>query len=274
MEKKICRICGLEKEVSDFRICGAYIRTECKECERLYKKEYNKLHNKEIYKRRIDEAKKYREKNREKQKEYMRIYYLTHKNNEDYIKKRKNYIKTYNRPIESIEKHKETTKMWRKNNLEHIKDYAKNYNKTHKEQKTQSYKEWKSKNKNKIREYQKRDSERRKSNPTLKLELQLRNMINTSFKRKGKYKSQKLELICGICSKDLVSYLLETYKQNYNEEWDGKEKVHIDHIKPLKIATTEEEVIKLCHYSNLQLLKAQDNLQKSDKLDWNIQIAN
>jgi len=53
-------------------------------------------------------------------------------------------------------------------------------------------------------------------------------------------------------------------------EWNGIEKVQIDHIKPLKYAKTEEEVIKLCHYTNLQLLKEKDNLEKSFKLDWEL----
>ena len=106
------------------------------------------------------------------------------------------------------------------------------------------------------------------NDPILKVELQLRNMINKSFKRKGHIKSKKLEMIIGLNSKDMVNYLFQTYKNNYGYDWDEKEPVHIDHIKPLKYAKTEKEVIKLCHYTNLQLLKARDNLEKGSKLDW------
>ena len=36
----------------------------------------------------------------------------------------------------------------------------------------------------------------------------------------------------------------------------------------------EEEVINLCHYTNLQLLKAKDNLCKNSKLDWRLENDN
>lgn len=42
----------------------------------------------------------------------------------------------------------------------------------------------------------------------------------------------------------------------------------IDHIIPLSIAKNEEEVIKLCHYTNLQLLRAEDNIKKGNKINW------
>ena len=42
METKICRICGIEKKLEQFRKSGKYYRSECKECEKEYKKEYDK----------------------------------------------------------------------------------------------------------------------------------------------------------------------------------------------------------------------------------------
>lgn len=46
--------------------------------------------------------------------------------------------------------------------------------------------------------------------------------------------------------------------------------VNIDHIIPLATAKNEEDVMKLCHYSNLQLLKAKDNIEKGAKLNWRL----
>ena len=62
--------------------------------------------------------------------------------------------------------------------------------------------------------------------------------------------------------------LKETYYQNYGVEYAGTQNVHIDHIVPLSTAKTEKDVYRLCHYTNLQLLNAKDNLRKSDKLDF------
>ena len=99
---------------------------------------------------------------------------------------------------------------------------------------------------------------------------QIRHLINQSFRRKGIQKKGKTEEIVGCDFQAFNEYLLQTYRDNYGEEWDGVEHVHVDHIVPLATAKTEKEVIELCHYTNLQLLKGKDNLSKGDKLDWNL----
>jgi hypothetical protein len=48
--------------------------------------------------------------------------------------------------------------------------------------------------------------------------------------------------------------------------WENQGKWHIDHKIPLSSAKTEEEVYKLCHYTNLQPLWAEDNLKKGSKI--------
>ena len=49
--------------------------------------------------------------------------------------------------------------------------------------------------------------------------------------------------------------------------WSNYGEFHIDHIIPLASAKTEQELKKLCHYSNLQPLWAVDNLIKSAKIN-------
>jgi 5-methylcytosine-specific restriction endonuclease McrA len=74
-------------------------------------------------------------------------------------------------------------------------------------------------------------------------------------------------MLVGCDFKTLQQHLEETWRLNYGTVYNG-EPIHIDHKIPLACATTEDEVLRLSLYTNLQYLKPEDNLLKSDKLDW------
>lgn len=147
-------------------------------------------------------------------------------------------------------------KKYRKNHKEYFAEYNKNYREKNREKLNKYWLEYK---KNKY-----------KNNNLNKFIVNIRRDITRRFNLKGFSKTGNTKTILGCDFNTFYKHLLLTFKDNYGYEWNGTEPVHIDHIKPLKYAQTEEEVIKLCHYTNLQLLKKQDNLEKGAKLDWTL----
>lgn len=155
-------------------------------------------------------------------------------------------------------------------NKEKILEQHKIYDNLHKKQKRERHQKYYEKNKDKLKKYASNYiNTKRKKDKKFKLKMQLRNMIRFSFYRKGKIKSKKTEEIVGISINELYEHLLKTFKENYKYDYNDEE-VEIDHIIPLSVANTEEEIINLCHYSNLQLLKKEDNRFKSNKQNWEL----
>lgn len=154
-------------------------------------------------------------------------------------------------------------------NKEKLSEQNKIYRENHKEEKKIQDKIYRENNRDKIN---KRNLLKKEKDPIYKLKCNVRGMIKNSFRRRGFKKKQKGEEIYGCSVNELIEHLIKTYEDNYNEKWNWGylKDVHVDHIIPLSSANTEKEVKKCCHYTNLQLLKAKDNLRKSDKLDWSI----
>lgn len=241
METKICKTCMIEKNINEFRKSGKYYRGDCRKCENkkcIKRNAKNKEHIKEM-------QKQYRKNNQQKIKEYREKHYNP--------KKTKEYNSQY------YDSHKQDYANWHKN-----------YNQKNKDKLRETKRNWEKANKDKVKKQQKKDYDKRMSNPIKKMEHQMRNMINCSFRRTKYIKNKKLKEIVGLDCDNMINYLLETYKNNYGYEWDKKEPVHIDHIMPISLAKNEDDVIKLCHYTNLQLLKAKDNLQKGNKTNWTL----
>lgn len=178
-------------------------------------------------------------------------------------KSRKNSKKYYHSKI-GREKREKYLKANREEILKKSRIRTSIYRQTHKEEIKEKRKIYLQNNKEKINNYYKNKYQQ---DSLYRFKNTIRNMVRMSFKRKGKIKSKYLEEILGCDIDFLINYLIKTYENNYSEEW--KEEyfsiVHIDHIKPLKYAQTQEEIEKLCHYKNLQLLKAEDNLKKQAK---------
>jgi hypothetical protein len=108
---------------------------------------------------------------------------------------------------------------------------------------------------------------REATDPLFKLMRRVRSLIRDSFKRKYSKKSTKAQAILGCDFATLDSHLTITALNNYGF-WSKYESYHIDHIVPITTAKNEQELIALNRYTNLQYLYPQDNLKKSDRLDW------
>lgn len=151
-------------------------------------------------------------------------------------------------------KYKEYNKKWREKNKEYLKNKIKEYYTSHQEERI----------KYNI-EYQKN---REQIDPIYKMSRHLRKIIFNSFKRNksGSFrKSSKTEEILGCSLEFFISYLLNKCPEGTMINDFGEKGYHIDHIIPLSSANTQEEVTKLCHYTNLQPLWWKDNLLKSNK---------
>jgi hypothetical protein len=72
--------------------------------------------------------------------------------------------------------------------------------------------------------------------------------------------------IIGCSPEFLKEYLENQFAEGMSWDNHGQYSWHIDHIIPLSSAKTDEEIYKLCHYTNLQPLWAEDNLRKSNKI--------
>jgi hypothetical protein len=99
----------------------------------------------------------------------------------------------------------------------------------------------------------------------VKLTCNVRCRVKNFLNSKNIVKNNKTFNIVG-CSPEFLKEHLENQFTN-GMSWDLMgQQIHIDHIIPLSSANTEEEIYKLCHYTNLQPLWAEDNLKKSNKL--------
>lgn len=159
---------------------------------------------------------------------------------------------------------KNCEQQYRKNNVEHIKDYNQRWNKNHakayrelnKEKRKQHHDEWYKDNKAHKAKYKQR---RCKTDLNYRIACLLRTRLYDAV-RNDRSGSAVKDLGCSI--EDFKGYISNFFVGGMT--WDNYGEWHLDHIKPLsKFDLTDRIQFKeACHYTNYQPLWAKDNLVK------------
>lgn len=100
------------------------------------------------------------------------------------------------------------------------------------------------------------------------LKRNLRRRLSKALESKKWIKSNHFAQYIGCTLEELKSHLEIQFTEGmtWNNYGIGEKCWTIDHIIPLSLAKTEEEMYKLCHYTNLKPMWYLDNIHKSDKI--------
>ena len=240
---KICTKCNTKKEETFFskdKKGKAGLHSQCKSCIKTYQQNNKKN---------ITKARRIRAKNN---KEKIKI-----------------TIKKWR------EKNKETirikTKEYKENNKKILNEKSKIYWQNNKDKKRLKNKRYREKNKAKRNE---KEKNKRINDILYKLRGNIRTLIGHSIRKGGFKKSSETAKILGCTFEEFKIHLKSKFEKwmnwnnygvftgNYNETWN------IDHIIPVSIGKSLEEIYKLNHFTNLQPLCSKKNQDKKAKLDY------
>lgn len=155
-------------------------------------------------------------------------------------------------------------------NREAQRAWYRDYYQENKEEVSTKNREFRLNNKDWNRSYQAEYiRERRKKDPVFHFRSKVIQTIRSILKGNihSGTKNRHIDII-GLAGQDLISYLHSTFEANYGiaREHINLKDVEIDHIIPLSTAKTIEDVKRLNHYTNLQLLFKEDNQTKGANL--------
>jgi hypothetical protein len=288
---KRCSKCKDEKDVNLFsknKSTKDGLRNRCKDCDKedaSQRKEYYKnycISKKESI---LVSRKKYYEKNKERINEYQHNWRKKNStrikenrvrneklNPEKYKQKRKeSYIRNKENIIiknkEYVLKNKEAVKKrkqeWELKNKEILAKKRREKYLLNKEDMRLRQREYRLKNKDKRNQY-----ERQKNieDPFYKFKNNVRKLISYTFKNNKLKKPSKTEILLGCTVEEFKEYIQSKFTEGMTFKNHSKNGWHLDHIIPISSAKTEEELIKLNHYTNFQPLWAEDNLKKGNKI--------
>lgn len=180
-----------------------------------------------IHKRDCERQKQYNQKNKEKRRGY------------ELLRRQKNK-----------EKNNANTKKWRERNPERC---------------THLQREWRKNNRDRFRNTRRiYMANKRKTDPLFKLRCNISTLIQNGIRNAGYSKKTKTSEILGCDYESFKSHIEQRFKEGMT--WENREEWHLDHIIPISFGKTEEQIIKLNHYTNFQPLWGAENRKKSNKL--------
>lgn len=194
----------------------------------------------------------------EEKKEYMKQY--RQENKERILENKRKYMKEYY--AKNKDKIAEYQKVYYRENSEKVRDRVRNWKEENKTEVDAYNKRYRAEHSKEHSAYIKR---RREEDARYKLICAVRNMLNNAFNKRTKVgKNKQAEDLLGCSLEFFIEHLQCQFEEGMTLENHGE--WHIDHIIPLSSATTEEEIIKLNHYTNLQPLWAKENIRKRNKI--------
>lgn len=204
--------------------------------------EYNRQHYLKNREARLAAQKAYYRANKESRNAYNKEYAMV--NAEAIAARRKAYRDA------TKDEQKARNKAWYEKNSEYAKAKSKEYREMNRAALLNQSKKYR-----KVREL---------TDPVFKLARRVRTLIYVKIRSGGYTKRSKTHLILGCSFEELMVHISQQFSEGMS--WDNYGEWHIDHIIPVASAETEDDVIRLNHYSNLQPLWALDNLVKGRKV--------
>lgn len=261
-----CIQCNEIKNLTDFYKRSASkdgLQKWCKVCDKEKKKSYpsqDKLKIKKYL------AEKYIEQ-KEERSNYAKEKYIESKV-ERLIKAKVYYEKTkeskaeYDKAYRKRNKAKiaEYKKQWAINNVEQVFSKQKEYRENNAEKLLFKKSQYAKNNRPKINARKSvYEKQRRAKDPLFRLTKNTRKMVSR-YMLNGK--CMRTQEIIGCTYEELKLHIEQQFTEGMNWDNYGINGWHVDHIKPLAMASTEEEIILSNHYTNLQPLWCLDNLSK------------
>lgn len=274
---KKCSKCKTEKRNNDFhkdKYNADGLTNACKVCRIIYKNNWSK-NNPEKH---LESAKKQRVKiyarDKEKIKEASRLYRESNKEKcsdyqKEYIKNNKEKIKQYHKEKWALNKEhgRDKRREYYLKNAEKIKERQRNYNKHTTIERSIYAKEYRDKNRQKtIQSSCNYIKKRIAVDPIFKLKKNLKCRIVNALKRNSWKKDSSTRDILGADCAFVKKYIERQFEKGMTWKNHGVYGWHLDHIIPISTAQTKEDLLILCHYTNLQPLWAKENIIKSNKI--------